>query len=99
MGILRFDQASLKTELDRIAAPLRVVFAAAVAERLLPAYVNFSHKTGWGNPQLLAEILERLWRDVDGIKMSPEELQQNIHLSTELIPQEDEISWVPDLAW
>ena len=61
MGILRFNEGSLKAELNRIAAPLRVVVAAAVAERLLPAYVSFSHKTGRGNPHLLTEILERLW--------------------------------------
>jgi uncharacterized protein YjaG (DUF416 family) len=99
MRILRFNEESLKTELDRIAVPLRVVFAAAVAERLLPAYVSFSHKTRRGNPHLLTEILERLWRDIDGIKMGPEELQQNIDLSMELIPQEDEIPWIPDQAW
>jgi len=99
MGILRFNDESLKKELDRIAVPLRVVFAAAVAERLLPAYVSFSQKTGRGNPHLLTEILDRLWRDIDGIKMSPEELQQNIDLSMELIPQEDEKPWIPDQAW
>jgi len=99
MGILRFNEESLKTDLNRIAVRLRVVFAAAVAERLLPAYVTFSHKTGRGNPHLLTEILDRLWRDIDGIKMDPEELQQNIDLSMELIPQEDEIPWIPDQAW
>jgi uncharacterized protein YjaG (DUF416 family) len=99
MGILRFNEESLKTELNRIAVPLRVVFAAAVAERLLPAYVSFSHKTGRGNPHLLIEILERLWRDIDGMKMDPEELQQNIDLSMELVPKEDEKPWIPDQAW
>ncbi len=99
MGILRFNEESLKLALSRIAAPLRVVFAAAVAERLLPAYVTFSHKTGRGNPDLLTQILERLWGDIDGIEMSPEQLQQYIDLSMELIPQEDEIPWIPDQAW
>jgi hypothetical protein len=99
MGILRFNEESLKAELNRIAVPLRVVFAAAVAERLLPAYVTFSHKTGRGNPHLLTQILERLWRDIDGIKIDPEELQQNIDLSMELIPKEDEKPWIPDQAW
>jgi len=99
MEILRFNEESLKSELSRIAAPLRVVFAAAVAERLLPAYVTFSHKTGRGNPDLLTQILERLWGNIAGIEMSPEQLQQNIDLSMELIPQEDEIPWAPDEAW
>ena len=84
MAILRYNEELLKKELNRMAVPLRVVFAAAVAERLLPAYATFSRKTGRGNPHLLTEILKRLWRDIDGIKMDPEELQRNIDLSMEL---------------
>lgn len=99
MEILRFSDESLKKELNRITVLRRVVFAAAVAERLLPAYVTFSQKTGRGNPHLLTEILDRLWRDIDGTKMDLEELQKNIDLSMELIPQEDEGPWVPDQAW
>jgi uncharacterized protein YjaG (DUF416 family) len=99
MEILKLNGVSLKRELDRVAVKLHVVFAAAVAERLLPAYATFSHKTGRGNPHLLTEILDRLWRDIDGAKMVPEELQQNIDLSMELIPQEDEEPWIPDQAW
>ena len=63
---------------------MRGLYAAAITERLLPAYVSFSHKTGRGNPHLLTEILECLSRDIDGIKMDPEELQQNIDLSMDL---------------
>jgi uncharacterized protein YjaG (DUF416 family) len=99
MGILSFDEESLTTELDRIALPLRVVFAATVAERLLPVYVSFSHKAGRGNPDRLTEILDRLWRDIQGTRMDPEELQQNIDLSSDLIPREDDIPWIPDQAW
>jgi uncharacterized protein YjaG (DUF416 family) len=99
MEILRFNDGSLKRELDRISVKLRVVFAATIAERLLPAYVSFSHKTGRGNAHLLAQILDRLWRDLDGIEMNPEELQQNIDLAMELIPREDEGPWIPDQAW
>jgi uncharacterized protein YjaG (DUF416 family) len=76
-----------------------VVFAAAVAERLLPVYSFFSRKTGRGNPHSLTEILDRLWRDIDGIPMTPGELQQNIDLSMELIPKEDEKPWVPEQYW
>jgi len=99
MGILRYNEELLRTELDRIAMPLRVVFAAAAAERLLPAYVSFSHSAGRGNPNLLTEILDRLWRDIDGIKMDPEELQQNIDLSMKLIPEEDDLPWVLGQEW
>jgi len=98
MGILRYDEPSLMRELDRIAMPLRVIFAAAVAERLLPAYLSFSHKAGRGNPYLLTQILERLWQDIQGIRMDPKELQQNIDLAMELIPGEDDIPWFLEQA-
>jgi uncharacterized protein YjaG (DUF416 family) len=87
----------MMAELDRMAVPLRVVFAATAAERLLPAYVHFSHRAGRDNPYLLTEILERLWRDIQGIRMDPEELQQNIDLSMKLIPEED--PWIPGQEW
>ncbi len=99
MAILRFDEGLLKTELSRIPVSLRVIFAATVAERLLPIYAAFSRKTGRGDPQSLMEILERLWGDIDGVKMSPDELQQNIDLSMELAPGEDDKPWVPDQHW
>jgi uncharacterized protein YjaG (DUF416 family) len=99
MGILTFNEEALTTELDRIALPLRVVFAATIAERLMPAYVSFSRKTGKGSPNVLMDILERLWRDVQGSKMNPEELQKDIDLSMQLIPREDDIPWIPDRAW
>jgi uncharacterized protein YjaG (DUF416 family) len=99
MGILRFDEALLERELSRIPVSLRVVFAATVAERLLPIYAAFSRKTGRGDPRSLNEILERLWRDIDGIKMNTEEIQLNIDLSTELAPDDDDEPWVPDQHW
>jgi uncharacterized protein YjaG (DUF416 family) len=98
MGILRYNEGSMMRDLDRMAVPFRVIFAAAVAERLLPAYVHFSHKTGSGSPNLLTEILERLWRDIQGIQMDPEELQQNIDLAMKLIPDGDDIL-IPGQEW
>jgi uncharacterized protein YjaG (DUF416 family) len=98
MGILRYNEPSMMAQLDRMAVPFRVIFATAAAERLLPAYVHFSHKTGSGNPNLLMGILERLWRDIQGIPMDSEELQQNIDLAMKLIPDEDDIL-IPGQEW
>jgi len=99
MEILNFNEDLLTTELDRIVFPLRVIFAATVAERLLPAYGNFAYKSGRGDPNMLTEILERLWQDIQGTQMDSDELQQNIDLSIKLIPREDDIPWIPDQAW
>jgi uncharacterized protein YjaG (DUF416 family) len=99
MEILTFDERSLTNGLDHIPPPLRVIFAATIAERLLPAYENFSRETGRGHPGMLADIVERLWRDIKGTPMDAPELQESINLSMSLIPREDDIPWIPEQAW
>lgn len=96
---LSFNEKVLTAKLDRLALPLRVIFAATIAERLLPLYVNFTKITGRGNPERLMDILQRLWLDLCGTQMSSQELQENIALSMNLIPGEDEVPWVPEQAW
>jgi uncharacterized protein YjaG (DUF416 family) len=99
MGILSFNEQSLVGELTRLPLPFRVVFAAASAERLLPAYISFSRQTGRGDPTALTAILERLWLDAQGDRMDTRQVQENVDLSMSLIPQEDAISWVSEQAW
>jgi uncharacterized protein YjaG (DUF416 family) len=99
MEIIRFNEQPLVKELERLPAPLRAVFAAACAERLLPAYTSFSRRTGRGDAATLTAILERLWLDVQGNGMDARQVQENIDVSTSLLPQEDSDSWVPEQAW
>jgi uncharacterized protein YjaG (DUF416 family) len=99
MGILSFDEKALSIGLDQIPPPLRAIFAATIAERLFPAYANFSRKTGRGHPAKLADILERLWQDLKGTPMDAQELQESINLLMNLIPKEDDIPWIPEQAW
>jgi uncharacterized protein YjaG (DUF416 family) len=95
---LTFDEAHLASELAKISAPLRVVFAAACAERLLPAYARFSLRTGRGDLPKLRGLLSRLWEDLAGAPMTAREIQSSIDAALQLTPTEDDGPWVPEQA-
>ncbi len=99
METLRFSEQWLINKLDGLPPLLRVLFAAIAAERLLPAYLSYSHLTGRGNPKSLSAALDRLWRDIEGQRMDSEQVQESLDLVMKLIPREDDNSWVPEQAW
>jgi len=95
---LTFNEAQLAAEAAKLSPQLRVVFAAACAERLLPAYERFSRQTGRGDLPKLRGILNRLWDDVAGSPMTAAEIQSNIDAALQLTPAEDDGPWVPEQA-
>jgi uncharacterized protein YjaG (DUF416 family) len=99
MEIYHFNEQSLITRLDRLPSPFKVLFAATVAERLFPAYLNYSRRTGRGNPKALSAALECLWLDLEGHRMDAAQVQGNLDLVMALMPREDDNSWVPEQAW
>jgi hypothetical protein len=96
--LLCFDEVQLVKMLDRLPRDLRVVFAAACAERLLPAYAVFSERAGRGDFTALRRSLTLLWDDLDGKRLSDDEVQANIDACMDLIPQEEDGPWVPEQA-
>jgi uncharacterized protein YjaG (DUF416 family) len=98
MTILHYNEQELAAELGGIPARYRATFAAACAERLLPAYSDFFRRVGRGDPVKLAAILARLWRDLEGQKMADEEVKECLDVCMNLIPREDEGTWVPEQA-
>lgn len=98
MTTLHFNEMNLVNELAALPARLRVAFAAACAERLLPAYARFSTKTGRGDPAKLGAIIDRVWHDIGGDKMKADEVSASIELCMTLIPQESDGLWVPEQA-
>lgn len=98
MTILQYDEQQLMEKLERLPRPLRVVFAAACAERLLPAYINFSARTGRGDSVAFKSILTRLWDDLGGHPMTDVEVETKINTCMTLIPGEDEEPWVMEQA-
>lgn len=92
MSSLRFDMDELVAGLQRLASPLRAAFAASCAQRLLPAYAHFAGRTGRGAPDVLRSMLDRLWRDLEGARMTSREIQGSIDRCEEQI----EITAQPD---
>jgi uncharacterized protein YjaG (DUF416 family) len=95
---VNYDEPYLIKILRTLPGYLRVAFAALCAERLLPAYVKFSKKTGRGDAAELAAILDWLWKGIEGTKIPPEELQARLDACMSLIPDEDE-HWVTEPAY
>jgi uncharacterized protein YjaG (DUF416 family) len=94
---LVFNETELVKSIDQLPRLARVVFAAACAERMMPAYERFSAQTHRGDPQNLKQILARLWDDLAGNRMSATEVDANINACMQLIPQDDG-PWVLEQA-
>jgi hypothetical protein len=99
MEILRFSDQWLIEQLDRLHPLFRTLFAAAAAERLLQGYVRYTRLTGRGSSAVLGQALNRLWGDIEGQRMSPEQAKETLELVMTLMPREDDGPWVPEQAW
>jgi uncharacterized protein YjaG (DUF416 family) len=91
-----FNEAELVQKLDELVPRARVAFAAACAERMLPAYVAFSTRANRGDAPALAEMLERVWNDLLGDRIEIRQLQTCVERCAALIPGEDEEPWLED---
>ena len=78
MNNLNYDEQRLVEGLEGLPHQLRVAFATACAERLLPAYTDFSERTRMGDSKELTSILERLWVDLEGNAMTSAEVEEAI---------------------
>ena len=99
MTYVRYDEQLLIRKLDQLDPRSKAAFAAACAERQMPGYIVFSEQTRRGDPATLISILERVWRDLGGDQMPDDEIHRELDRCMELIPQEDEGSWVPEQAY
>lgn len=94
-----FDEHGLRGPIESLPAGLRLAFAAACAERLLPAYREFSIATGREDASLLAGILAELWRDASGHPMSEERALSALRSCLSLVPDEDDGPWIESQAY
>lgn len=85
---LIYDEPALISKLSRLDPKQRAAFAAAAAERLVPAYEAFHDKTGGGDPRTLRAWLDAVW----GHLIEREELVIADHLDVvdSLTPSESE---------
>lgn len=99
MTMLRYDEATIVRDLNRVASKSRVAFAASCAERLFPAYEDFCRRVGRGDQATLGGILARVWEHLLGDQMSSEQVREDLGRCMELIPGEDEVPWVDEQAY
>jgi hypothetical protein len=92
-----YDEAALISGLGRVEADARVAFAAACAERLFPAYEDFSRRARRGDPDVLAALLAQIWEHlISGRKMSLYEVGCAVTRSMGLIPRDEDGPWVEE---
>jgi uncharacterized protein YjaG (DUF416 family) len=95
---LQFDEAALHEALAGLDARRRAAFAAACAERLLPAYRKLQATRPHLDPIALEQALARLWDDLVGDRpVVDEELDQLITHSAELVPESE--PWTSQLPY
>lgn len=89
----RFEEDRLVAALSELPPALRVAFAAACAERLLPRYVDFANRFADGAAEALQASLGRLWDDLAGAPMPANELAEMTQRCMQLTEEK------PDEAW
>jgi uncharacterized protein YjaG (DUF416 family) len=86
-----YDEQALVRQLEQLPDRLRAAFAAACAQRLLPAYIDFFERSGRGDPRELISTLECLWSDLLGDSvLRDEDLKRKLESCMSLIPREDD---------
>ena len=90
----RFDETALLQRLERLPRALRVAFAAACAQRMLPAYNAFSAVNGQGSPDEVDQAMGRVWSGL--FDPGVPEVERDIARVMELIPREDADEWLPE---
>jgi len=88
LSIRHFDEEKLVSALQELSVNFRVAFAAACAERQLPTYRVFHERTGKGNPLVLRDALDRIWDDLGGRPLAPEEIKTAIDQCLAYMPGE-----------
>lgn len=95
-----YDESSLLRRLSGLSAPRRVAFAAAAAQRLFPAYSAFVDEGGAGDPTALIRVLNRLWDDAEGDRMTSDEVRDARIACEDLSPPpDDEGLWTSARAY
>jgi uncharacterized protein YjaG (DUF416 family) len=84
-----FDEKKLVRELDQLPIWLRVAFATACAERLLPQFVAYGHQARISGEEL-AQILEAVWASAEAGEVRVPNLKETIERWLKLLPSEDE---------
>jgi uncharacterized protein YjaG (DUF416 family) len=98
--MLQYDEKQLAGELEQLAPAARAGFAAACAERLIPAYISFSRHRGRTDHADLGDALVRLWTDLTGGPTLGEAvLTELIDRCEDLVPSDEDKDWSAESAY
>jgi uncharacterized protein YjaG (DUF416 family) len=86
MAILKFDELELLRTLDGLPPRLRATFAAACAQRQISNYARFAARTKNGNPELLTQVMDQLWKALKEESHDNAALNKYLDLCMSLIP-------------
>jgi hypothetical protein len=95
MTIFSYSRQAVTLKLETLSPALQSLFAAAAAQRLIPAYERFHQKTGKGDPLVLKRALEHLWSSIFG---ASEDLEGDLRELEGLRPAESDWSVETGLA-
>jgi len=84
--MLTFERRQITDQIDPLPKRLRVAFAVACAQRLLPCYIRTSADNPTGNPKAATRIVCELWNAVERNTLDPEELQRALVACDAIIP-------------
>ncbi|HKV39314.1 MAG TPA: DUF416 family protein [Blastocatellia bacterium] len=93
-GFFHHNRGHVSAALEELPVNLRVAFAAACVQRMLPLYVSFAVATGRGDPGLSQAILARVWTDLTGHLIPDRELEGLLKSAVGLVPREEDGPWL-----
>ena len=85
-----FNESELVKRLRTLLPDHRTAFAASCCERLLPNYFAFSQMEEWGEPDLLRQTLDEIWRSLEGRPTSELRVRELMQTCTDLVPDTED---------
>lgn len=90
--MLIFDESKLTQELSALPVKHRIAFAASCCERLLPNYRAFAVMEHWGDPNLLEQALDEVWKFLEEDSLSEGHVRELIHAGEAVIPDTEDFT-------
>src|SRR5262245_10665327 len=97
--MLRYEEEDVVRRLAAVDARARTAFAAACAQRLLPAYETYCTRTGRKGFEELARFLDALWTRLVRDNARSHDASKESARCEELIPRDDEQPWVVEQVY
>lgn len=88
------QEGKLIQELHALPLKHRVAFTASCCERLFPNYQAFTVMENWGNPKILRQALDEVWRFLKGDALSKEHIHGLIRACEAVIPDTEDFTTI-----